>query len=883
MKKKLLYLLLLFAISLPVFGQTTIEGLVTDQANEPLVNATVILLSPADSTMKYFSVTSEKGEFKVVSVRDGDYIMQVSYVGTKSLYENITIPSEKGTDFGQIILKEESIGEVSVVAEYVPIRFRSDTVVFNADAFKTTPDAVVEDLLKKIPGIEVDVSGNIKALGEDVSRVLVDGKEFFGRDTKVATKNLPAVSVENVEIFDKKSYEAEFMGIDDGVRDRTINLELREDAKAGYFGNFKAGTGTNERVQAEGRLYRFTSNIQMAGLGMYNNVNEFGFAAQGMGKFGDKVNGENRTGAGGLNFSYNPTEFNRYYFSYLGSATRNILEQSSEGEYFSDAGSYKQSALTDRVTNNRPNSIDFGLHHRFNPKHNLIVRGNMDIFNNDLERIATTNTFIDTEDVNRLLSDETRVEDRLAGSANISYMTRLNEGNTQFNTEARLSLNQQEETTEIQNTTELFDPASTSIVSQFIDRNTDNYTIIFSPSFVQRLTSRWFLNTDVSMGRHNQGINQQQGNIQPSRTVIDSLSPDFLREHAYIVPGLTLKRGTMSSQLHIGMRTAWNRYGTELGDVSGSSKTFFHLLPSVYYEWKIRTGRRLTARYNSNVNIPTAGQLLPVFSTVNPLMLTQGNSELIPEYSHNILTEISIFDQFSFTSVFFRASATYTRNKISWEQTITDELVRINRPVNVDWDYTANGYLNFSTPVRRLGIKVNLRLTENWHKGLNIVNDNENELNSLTHGVDFNIENHRKQYFDARLGASLSYTDTKYSVQDELNNKYYNTVYYADLRIMPSETWNVNLTGRLTNYNSQTLDENLSIPSVDAEINYYFLKGDRGVVSLRVIDLLDKNKGFQQLSDVNYIMQINSNTLGRYILLSFRYRLTGGRGGNNTR
>ncbi|MEA1886082.1 MAG: outer membrane beta-barrel protein [Bacteroidota bacterium] len=883
MKKKLLYLVLLFAISTPGFGQTTINGSVTDPDNEPLINATVILLSPADSTMKYFGVTNEKGEFKVVSVRDGDYIMQVSYVGTESLYESITIPSEKGTDFGQIILKEESIGEVSVVAEYVPIRFRSDTVVFNADAFKTKPDAVVEDLLKKIPGIEVDVSGNIKALGEDVSKVLVDGKEFFGRDTKVATKNVPARSVENVEVLDKKSYEAEFMGIDDGVRDRTINLELREDAKAGYFGNFKAGAGTNERVQAEGRLYRFTSNIQMAGLGMYNNVNEFGFAAQGMGKFGDKVNGENRTGAGGLNFSYNPTEFNRYYISYLGSATRNILEQSSEGEYFSDAGSYQQSVLTDRETNNRPNSMDFGLHHRFNPKHNLIVRGNMDIFNNDLERIATTNTFVDTEDVNRLLSEETRVEDRLAGSVNMSYMTRLNEGNTQFKTEARFSLNHQEENTEIQNTTELFDPVSTNVVSQFIDRNTDNYFFSFNPSFVQRITSRWFLNTDVSMGMHNQGINQQQGDIQPTRTVIDSLSPDFLREHAYIVPGLTLKRGTMSSQLHIGMRTAWNRYGTELGDVSGSRETFFHLLPSVYYEWKIRTGRRLTARYNSNVNIPTAGQLLPVFSTVNPLMLTQGNSELIPEYSHNILTEISIFDQFSFTSAFFRASATYTRNKISWEQTITDELVKINRPVNVDWDYTANGYLNFSTPLRRLGIKVNLRLTENWQKGLNIVNDKENELNSLTHGVDFSIENHKKQNYDARLGASISYTDTKYSVQDELNNKYYNTVYYADLRIMPSETWNVNLTGRLTRYNSQTLNENLSIPSVDAEINYYFLKGNRGVLSLRAIDLLDKNKGFQQLSDVNYIMQINSNTMGRYILLSFSYRLTGGRGGNNTR
>jgi len=882
MKRILLFLVLCIVISTAGFGQSTISGTVTNTDNEPLVNATVILLSPVDSAMSFFGVTNTKGEYKVKAVRDGKYIMQFSYVGSETRYENIRIPSDRGTDFGQTVLESENIGEVSVVAEYVPIRFISDTVVFNAAAFKTKPDAVVEDLLRKIPGIEVDVAGNIKAMGEEVTKVMVDGKEFFGRDKKVATKNLPARSVENVEVLDKMSYEAEFMGIDDGVRDRTINLELREDAKAGYFGNYEAGAGTNKRLQAEGRLYRFTSNIQMAGLGMYNNINEFGFAAQGMGKFGSRIKGENRTGAGGLNFSYNPTEFNRYYISYLGSATKNLLQETSEGEYFSDAGSYQQSVETDQETNTRPHSFDFGAHHRFNTKHNLIVRGNMDIFKNDLDGMSMTNTFAVSEDINRLQSEEITLEDRLAGSVNLSHMTRLNEGNTQFNTEARFSLNRQEEYMEIENDQELFDPPSSRIVSQLIERNTDNYSFSFNPSFVQGITSRWFLNADVNIGMHDQGIDQQLGELQARETPIDSLSPDFLRKHRYIMPGLTLKRGTTSSQLHLGLRSAWNRYGTQLDDASEGSQTFFHLLPSIYYKWDIRTGRRLTARYSSSVNMPTAGQLMPVYNTINPLMLTIGNSKLSPEQRHNVYTELSIFDQFSFTSIFFRASGTYTKNKISWEQTITDELVRINRPVNVDWDYTASGYLNFSTPLRRLGIKVNLRLNENWHKGINIVNENENELNSLTHGIDFNIENHKKQFFDARLGASVSYTDTRYSIQDELNNQYFNTAYYADLYIMPSETWNVNLTGRLTNYNSQNLDENLSIPSIDAEINYYFLKGNRGVLSLRAIDLLDKNKGFQQVSDVNYIMQINSNTLGRYILLSFSYRLTGGRSDNNT-
>lgn len=176
----------LFCISVSAFTQRTIKGTVFNEEDEPLINATVVLLSPVDSTMKYFGVTNKNGLYQIKNIRDGNYIMQFSFVGSELLNE---------------------------------------------------------DLLKKIPGIEVDVSGNIKALGEEVTKVLVDGKEFFGSDKKVAVKNLPADAIDKVEVYDKKSYEAEFTRIDDGVRDRTINLELLEEAKAGNLGNLEVGAG----------------------------------------------------------------------------------------------------------------------------------------------------------------------------------------------------------------------------------------------------------------------------------------------------------------------------------------------------------------------------------------------------------------------------------------------------------------------------------------------------------------------------------------------------------------------------------------------------------------------------------------------------------------
>lgn len=864
----------ILCISINGFTQNTITGTVYNEENESLMNATVVLLNPVDSTMKYFGVTNKNGFYKIINIKDGNYIMQFSFVGADMRTDNITIPAQKGEDFGKTVLRQKSIDEVKIVGEYVPIRFRSDTVEFNAKAFNTKADAVVEDLLKKIPGIEVDLAGNIKALGEEVKKVLVDGKEFFGRDKKIATKNLPADAIDMVQVFDKKSYEAEFMGIDDGVRDRTINLKLKKDKKLGYFGDLEAGGGSDDRYKASGKLYKFSGDMQMAALGMYNNINEFGFSAQGMGKFGSQIKGLNTTGAGGLNLAYYPTAVRKYYISYLGSTRKSILEQQTDAYYFSDKGSYFQSENMDEENRNTPHSFDFGIHHRFNPENNLIFTGNIDISRNDLERMTNTNTFTDDATINDLNSIDNQLSDMISGSAKASYMAKLNEGNTQFKTGFNVSLYNHFSGSNLNNTTHIYNPDRLININQFLNRNTDRFSVYFNPSFVQKIAKLWFISPEVRLGINNEMIDQKQGDLFSDNILIDSLSPEFIREHKFLETALTFKRSTVNSQFNIILKTAWNQFGSTLWDVTNDNGTWFHFLPTVYYEKRIRAGRRIKMRYSTGVNIPSAGQLLPVINTTNPLSLIQGNVDLKPEYRHYLFTELSIFDQFSFTSLFIRLGGAYTKDKISWSQTINEDLIKLNSPENVPWDYTAYGYMNFSTPLRKLGIKVNLTLNENWHRGINIVNSEDNTVNSLSHSINFYIENRLKEKIDARIGSSISLTDTKYSIREELNNLYFNTVYYGDIYYNPNDFWNFQLTTRFTNYNSKSLNESLSVPLIDVAVSYYFLTGNRAVLTLRGIDLLDKNTGFQQISDINYLMQINSNTIGRYVMLSFKYRLS---------
>jgi hypothetical protein len=390
---------------------------------------------------------------------------------------------------------------------------------------------------------------------------------------------------------------------------------------------------------------------------------------------------------------------------------------------------------------------------------------------------------------------------------------------------------------------------------------------------MQKIGKLWYISPGINIGINNEMIDQKQGNIVSDSMPIDSLSPEFIREHKHFETALSFKRSTIKTQFNLVVKAVWNQYGTTLWDITNNDGTWFNLLPTITYENRWRTGRRFLLRYSTGINIPSASQLLAVINNTNPIALYTGNKDLKPEYSQNFSFELSIFDQFSYTSMFLRAGGSYTKDKIGLSQTIDDNMVQMNSPVNVPWDYTAFGSIDFSTPMQRLGIKVNLTLNENWHRGINIVNSEDNTLNSMSHGINLTIENNLKQKMNARIGSSVSLTDTKYSIQETLNNLYFNTVYFGDLFYNPNDHWNLQLTARVTNYNSKSLDESLSIPQIDASISYYFLKGNRAGVTLKGIDLLDKNKGFQQISDINYMMQIDSNSIGRYIMLSFKYIL----------
>nr|HQU52715.1 TonB-dependent receptor [Saprospiraceae bacterium] len=421
------------------WSQTSqIEGKVQDEENIGLPSATVVLLQPTDSVMKYFAITDGQGGFVIKNVKPASYLLQVSFMGYRTYYQSVEVQSNP-VQLGNITLELEQqlLDEVVISEDRVPIRINKDTIEYDAGAFQTQPNAAVEELLKRLPGVEVESDGNVKAQGKDVQQILVDGKEFFGKDPKIATKNLPADAIKNVQVYDKKSDLAEFTGVDDGVRDKTINLELKDSHKSGLFGNVTAGYGDQGRYLGKLNLNNFTKKTRLSYIGSLNNINQETFSIMdyfsltgglGGGFGGGRVRLEINTDDGafpggvqsgintiyssGLNLSHDFSKNTSLTASYFFNGTRNDLYQTVNEQQFLPTGNLFSDDLTDR------------LQKRYDHRVNLQFKSNID----SLQQIRL-NTKVGFNDFNQNAESSSLNSNALGALLNSSTQNYLVDGN----------------------------------------------------------------------------------------------------------------------------------------------------------------------------------------------------------------------------------------------------------------------------------------------------------------------------------------------------------------------------------------------------------------------------------------------------------------------
>jgi hypothetical protein len=288
---------------------------------------------------------------------------------------------------------------------------------------------------------------------------------------------------------------------------------------------------------------------------------------------------------------------------------------------------------------------------------------------------------------------------------------------------------------------------------------------------------------------------------------------------------------------------------------------------------EIARGKRLEVDYSSDVSLPAARQMLPVANVSNPVQVFLGNSALRPEYKHQLRLHWLRFDEFNLSSLFANMSFRYTADKINWSRSIGADLAQKLTLVNVRDDYRASGRVEYSSPVRKLGMMVTGSLSEEFQQGISLVNDVANRTTVYEHSAELRLGNRKKDKWDIQAGISAKYTDALYSNQSELNNYFYNIAYFGEISYSPHDRLHLLCTADINSYFSKSFTGVINIPLLKAEASWFFLKNNRGSFTLNAFDLLNANTGLQRISELNYLVEKRSNIIGQYFMLSFKYRL----------
>ncbi|PLK43371.1 outer membrane beta-barrel family protein [Emticicia sp. TH156] len=913
MKKLFIFLLL----ATPTLAQKiTLKGLVTDSASAPLQYATVLLLSPKDSSLINFARTNDKGLFELKNLNSANYLFKITYVGHKTFYKPVVPGEATAIDMGTIKLEPISreLAEITIKGEKAPVSIKGDTVEFNADSFKVKPNSVVEDLLKKLPGVEVEKDGTVKAQGETVRRITVDGKEFFGRDPKMATKNLPADAIDKVQLYDKRSDQSDFTGIDDGQREKNINLKLKEDRKKGAFGSIAAGGGLDERYTGRLSINRFNKDKQLSVLAMGNNVNQQGFSINdymnfsgdlmrmmggraGGGQlrldlssgqdgglplnFGNRQNGFVRNWAGGLNFNNPLSKKTEVNGSYMFNNINQLIDRNiSRRNFLPNGDNYLSLQNSTQNTLNDNHRLNFTLDQKLDSMNSLkwssyINYNRTNASNYSISQSLNSSNVTENEGVR----NNSGSNEGLSVNTNLLMRHKFNKKGRTLSGNLNFQVNNSDGDGELDALNKYYSDGiltRTENIRQNSVRKADRTNYGLTAAYTEPLGRKKYLEINYAFQKNDYLSDALVNDIKDGIPVYNKqLSNKFESNFIYNRVGTNFRFVEKKYNFSTGLSFQHaNLRGKMLLLDDDISRNFRNVLPNLHFSYDFQQSQRLRFDYETNLQEPGITQLAPITDNRDPLNIYVGNPNLKPEYSHRLGLNYMSFNQLSFTNFFVAANLIYTTNKINNAQEISSSFVQTSRPVNVDDDYLLTGNINYGFRIRPVKLRVDLNERVMMNRGINYINQQENHTKGLQLNTSVRLS-YQQDKFDMSAEARVGYNQTHYSVNNQMNQDYFNNVFSTDMNWTITKNLIFSTDFDYNTYKGLTGGFNQNIPLWGMSVSTYFLKNRRGELKLSVNDLLNRNTGISRTAQLNFVQDERITTLGRYFLLSFTYTLKG--------
>ena len=894
---------LIMLSSFGVLGQTTVdlEGSVTGSEDETLPNATVVILSNQDSTLVSFALTNGEGKFKISELSIGSYILQITFLGYEQYSEKLSINEGFNPNLQTIQLLQSNtlLEQVEIKGEHTLLVVKKDTLEYNAAAFQTQPNEVVEDLLRKLPGVEVDSDGTITAQGEEVENVTVDGKKFFGDDPTIATRNLPADAIDKVQIFDQMSDMAEFSGVDDGEREKTINLQLKEDRRKGQFGTVEAGYGTNERYKGRMSLNRFSAKTQASAIGNFNNVNEEGFSSSdfanfqqglGFGRGGNNSlvnsglsNGFVTTNAGGININHDFSSKVDMSLSYFLNDISNEAASTISRETFGDRFSFFDEESSSRINSSANHKVNAEMNIEIDSSQNLALRSNL-VFNTGESILTGLTTRLNDE---RLKQNSSTQDNDTSGNSfdatgRATYRKKFGKVKKRvFTIQGNINDSTSNSDGSLVSDNTFFDDTETInfidniVQNQEQNNNATSYRI--ESSFVEPLSSNTFLELKYRRQNFNNDLRRVVEDVVSGDLIFnDDLSNHYQRDYVYDRASLTWHMNGEKTSLSIEAAAQQSRLnGNIISEDIQIENSVFRILPRINLRHELGQSQNIRIRYSTSVNEPSITQLQPVPDNSNPINIYVGNPNLVPEYTHTLRLNYINYDQFSSRSYFAFINARYTTNNITNQTILDPEFRQITQPVNVNYDLNLSGNLSFSTPLKLLKTRLRIGSRLSYQNSLVFINGIENVRSRITPSVNIKLENRNKKIIGWELGTNYSLNKTTYNLSDT-NQRFSNQSLFADLDYNIKGSWTISTDIDVNFYSADQVGEGSTVPIWSASLSKYALKNQRLEIRLTIFDILNQNIGISQTNGLNFIENREINSLGQYGMVSFIYAIKGG-------
>ncbi len=904
-------------------SRVTIKGMVADTTGEATVFATVMLLNPKDSTLVNFTRSGEKGDFSFKNVKNTAYLLKVSYVGHLPLQQYLPASTTETNDVGTLKIKPitAELLEVVVRAAKATLSIRGDTIEYDASSFKVPPGSTVEDLLRRLPGIDVDADGNIKAQGKDVKRVYVDGKTFFGDDPKAATKNLGAETISKVQVYNESSEQSKLTGVDDGKKEKAMNLELKEEYKKGSFGKLTAAVGTEERWAGRGSFNRFNKKEQLSFIGFGNNINQTGVnwedygEFKGQNTFGDQDNGDFGFGNGGgryYNFGggedspFNNFDGRGFTTNYGGGSNYNFDHKKVK---FNASYFYKETSLDlEQFTNRQsflPDTTFFNNETLekadFRGSHSLSTRLNYDIDSSDLIIVKAEGRFSKSHSEsleNQSFSDESRVLtnnltlnngtklDAWRYSSSAIYRHRFKKKGRSFALSAGYNDSQSDGTETLFSNNQYLNTGGITQIRLF--NSNANHTKQFKSSvlFTEPLAKKWFSESFINFSQTNNAVNRPTGNPENNNQRIDSLSIYYEQKVQYARvgssiryshDGLNASAGLAGQQLNLDGFYSIDKGLPLLADPL--SQKYFNLIPNVELEYQLPNDMWLSGNYGYNVSAPQFNDLQPVPVVSNPLFRKEGNPDLRPQRSHSLGANFNYWNSGTMANFGLGADYDLYDSQIVYSQTIEflDSIgaQTTTRPENVSGGQSFNTYIWSNIPIIKTKLTFNFNPSFNVNRSPSFINGVENETFNQNYNIRLGFNFTPTPKLIAGLNGNARFNNIDYSVQSQQNQKIRSYGSDASIKwqfldkMFLESNFNYNL------FQNERFGFDQSTAIWNASVRRLFGKSNRVEVRLAAFDLLNQRLNISQSGSQNYVINSTAPTLARYFMLSVSYNVRG--------